>query len=167
MLGEITGVQECAPVEVADCYKRRIAKHARPKEYPLPSAAMPRVRARLMAAFETTRNALQHPHSHCETWCWHVTTTNIPPMRTHNHPKSPHTRYGRGGGTPSPRGGRVAGAMKPRNTAAAVFPEGKQVWTVLYRARDLGCIDASDSESSRIFHHFLRSILDYKIFTFS
>ena len=61
MLGEITGVQECAPVEVADCYKRRITKHARPKEYPLPSAAMPRVRARLMAAFETIRNALQHP----------------------------------------------------------------------------------------------------------
>ena len=49
------------------------------------------------------------PHSHCETWCWHVTTTKIPPMRTHNHPKSTQTRYGRGGGTPSPRGVRVAG----------------------------------------------------------
>ena len=61
VLGEITGVQECAPVEAADCYKRRITKHARPKEYPLPPAAMPRVRARLMAAFETIRNALQHP----------------------------------------------------------------------------------------------------------
>ena len=61
MLGEITGVQECVPVEAADCYKRRITKHARPKEYPLPPAAMPRVRARLMAAFETIRNALQHP----------------------------------------------------------------------------------------------------------
>ena len=46
-------------VEVADCYKRRITKHARPKEYPLPSAAVPRVRARLMAAFETIRNALR------------------------------------------------------------------------------------------------------------
>ena len=49
------------------------------------------------------------PHSHCETWCWHVTTTKIPPMRTHNHPKPTQTRYGRGGGTPSPRGVRVAG----------------------------------------------------------
>ena len=49
------------------------------------------------------------PHSHCETWCWHVTTTKIPPMRTHNHPKSTQTRFSRGGGTPSPRGVRVAG----------------------------------------------------------
>ena len=61
MLGGITGVQECTPEGAANCYKRRITKHARPKEYPLPSAAMPRVRARLMAAFETIRNALQHP----------------------------------------------------------------------------------------------------------
>jgi hypothetical protein len=61
VLGKITGVQECAPERAADCYKRRITKHARPKECPLPQAAMPRVRARLMAALETIRNALQHP----------------------------------------------------------------------------------------------------------
>ena len=61
MHGKITGVQVCAPGGAADCCKRRITKHARPKEYPLPPWAVPRVRARLMAAFETTRNALQHP----------------------------------------------------------------------------------------------------------
>ena len=61
MLGQITGVQECDPVGVMDCYKRRITKHTRPKECLLPPWTMPRVRAHLMAAFETIRNALQHP----------------------------------------------------------------------------------------------------------
>ena len=61
MHGKITGVQECAPEGAADCYKRRITKHARPQEYPLPPWAVPQVRARLMAAFETIRTALQHP----------------------------------------------------------------------------------------------------------
>ena len=61
MLGEITGVQECAPEGAADCYKRRITKLARPPECPLPPWAAPRVRARLMAALEPIRNALEHP----------------------------------------------------------------------------------------------------------
>ena len=98
MLGEITGVQECAPEGAADCYKRRITKHARPKEYPLPSAAMPRVRARLMAAFETIRNALQHPPLSLRNLVLACDHHQNPP---HAHPQPPQIhpnaiRTGRG-----------------------------------------------------------------------
>ena len=61
MHGNTTGVQECAPEGAADCYKRRITKPARPPECPLPPWAAPRVGARLMAALEPIRNALEHP----------------------------------------------------------------------------------------------------------
>ena len=97
------------PVEAADCYKRRITKHAGPKEYPLPSAAMPRVRARLMAAFETIRNALQHPPLSLRNLVLACDHHQNPSHAHPNHPKSTQTRYGRGVGTLSPRGVRVAG----------------------------------------------------------
>ena len=76
------------PVEVADCYKRRITKHVRPKEYPLPAAAMPRVRARLMAAFETIRNALQHPPLSLRNLVLACDHHQNPP---HAHPQPPQT----------------------------------------------------------------------------
>ena len=50
MHGKITGVQERAPGGAADCYKRRIAKHARPKEYPKYSQACHTCHTRLCTA---------------------------------------------------------------------------------------------------------------------
>jgi hypothetical protein len=48
--GKITGVQECAPEGAPDCYKRRITKHARPKEYPKYSQACHTCHTRLCTA---------------------------------------------------------------------------------------------------------------------
>ena len=48
--GKITGVQECTPERAADCYKRRITKHARPKEYPKYSQACHTCHTRLCTA---------------------------------------------------------------------------------------------------------------------
>ena len=96
--GDYRGSGMCAGIEAADCYKRRITKHARPKEYPLPSAAMPRVRARLMAAFETIRNALQHPPLSLRNLVLACDHHQNPP---HAHPQPPQIhpnaiRTGRG-----------------------------------------------------------------------